>query len=156
MTNLFFQHTFGTPRPRNTEIPKTKRFLAEPRSTYCSVDTPTAVIIANMTTNTPATTGSGTVTNSAPNLPNIPHTIMMTALYWTTRRLPTYGYGVAEGKGVRGYNVVEGEGVRGYGVVEGKGIRGYDVVEGKGVRGYGVVEGKGIRGYGAMVQMGIR
>ena len=39
--------------------------------------------------NEPPMTGSGTVTNKAPNLLNTPNTIMNTAATWTTTRLPT-------------------------------------------------------------------
>lgn len=64
-------------------------FLEEARSTCCSADRPTAEIIANMMMKTPATTGSGMVTKTAPNLPKSPETRRMRALTWTTRRLPT-------------------------------------------------------------------
>lgn len=81
--------TFGRARPKKTENPSTKRFLAELRSTNWRVEKPTAVIMANMTQNTPPTTGSGMVTNRAHNLPSTPTTIIMTAPICTTRRLPT-------------------------------------------------------------------
>lgn len=76
--------------PMKREKPRTKRFLEELRSTYCRVDRPTDEMMANITQNTPPTTGSGIVTNTAPTLPSIPNANMMIAPTCTTRRLPTY------------------------------------------------------------------
>ncbi|KAG7177562.1 hypothetical protein Hamer_G008198 [Homarus americanus] len=77
-------------RPRKMEWPRTKIFLEDLRLTYCNGVRPTAVIMENMVMKTPAITGSGMVTNTAPSLLNTPETMSMTALNCTTRRLPTY------------------------------------------------------------------
>lgn len=50
------------------ENPRTKRFRDELRSTNCTLDNPTAVIMPNMTINMPPTIGDGKVTKRAPNL----------------------------------------------------------------------------------------
>lgn len=73
----------------NKENPNTNRFLEEFKSTYCKDDNPTAVVMANMTQNTPPTTGSGMVTKRAPIFPNIPKIIIKRAPNCTTRLLPT-------------------------------------------------------------------
>lgn len=67
------------------------RFLDEFKSTNCKLDIPTAVIIPNITMNTPPTMGSGIVANRAPNFPRMARRIIMIAPYCTTRRLPTCG-----------------------------------------------------------------
>ena len=66
-----------------------KRFLVEFRSTNCRFDSPTAVMIPNMTEKMPPMMGSGIVTNSAPTLLHTPMKSSMAAAYWMTRLLPT-------------------------------------------------------------------
>ena len=65
----------GSARPINSENPKTKRFLPECKEQFLRFDSPTPVIIPNMTKNNPPTTGSGIVTNSEENFPHNENTI---------------------------------------------------------------------------------
>ena len=54
----------------NKENPKTKRFLPECNEQFFRFESPTPVIIPNMTKNKPPTTGSGIVTNKEENFPH--------------------------------------------------------------------------------------
>ena len=79
----------GITIPKKRDVPSTKRFLIDDKSTYWSDDKPTARIIPNITMKIPPITGSGTVANNAPNFPMIESTIMIRAPHRITRTLPT-------------------------------------------------------------------
>ena len=72
----------------NKENPKTKRFLPECNEQFLRFESPTPVIIPNMTKNKPPTTGSGIVTNKEENFPHkenriskIPATKIMSVMF---------------------------------------------------------------------------
>ena len=65
----------GRARPINKENPKTNRFLPECNEQFLRFESPTPVIIPNMTKNNPPTTGSGIVTNREENFPHKENTI---------------------------------------------------------------------------------
>ena len=65
----------GRARPINKENPKTNKFLPECNEQFLRFESPTPVIIPNMTKNKPPTTGSGIVTNNEENFPHSENTI---------------------------------------------------------------------------------
>ena len=68
---IFLRNIYlGRARPINKENPKTNRFLPECNEQFLRFDSPTPVIIPNMTKNKPPTTGSGIVTNNEENFPH--------------------------------------------------------------------------------------
>ena len=73
---IFLRNIYlGRARPINKENPKTNRFLPECNEQFLRFESPTPVIIPNMTKNKPPTTGSGIVTNNEENFPHRENTI---------------------------------------------------------------------------------
>ena len=76
-----FKYFFLTSE-KKIEKPMTKRFLVELRSTNWRLDSPTAVMMPNMTQKMPPTIGCGMVKKRAPSFEMRPTMSMMMAPYW--------------------------------------------------------------------------